>query len=328
MSQTTMGKYFRSAFSSHKPKLSQKKVALQAGLNFNTLRTHMARNEFTRTEVTRLQALLGAAESPDELLEKHPTASGTFLPDRVLADQMGSFEVMLARCDREGKRIAKTVQDMNVLYGNWLDTLGRGCFQAVVTETLTPIEMEEVGSGESWRVRIAGAIARGAIFLYIRPDDVRLERNRELWKLARVLSMADQLNEIEKLKERLGELLIESGMTKKDVEKKLATQVGQIYVQECPFYAHGHSFGLVYGEDADHDPVARMTIRTPASPGLLWVNKEIHSYRFYTFLRTAVTAERAKETAKGTPDKQVLFLYDTVLKMLRSYHGLQSTQKD
>ena len=77
-----------------------------------------------------------------------------------------------------------------------LDTLGENCFYAFSAPTNTPYEFENTPDGHALAAAIAGAVCRGTLCLYIRPNEEGVSYYRDTWSYGQLVYQKDAIEEM------------------------------------------------------------------------------------------------------------------------------------
>jgi hypothetical protein len=278
-----------------------KRLAGAVGVKHATLRTCMRRNRFKASAAAAISAQLGLAASADEVLEKFALEGDGFIPEREAAEQKGTVPAWVANMGRESERLRRQFLKGLDEYCTGARLMKEGDIQVVMTETVTPIEMEYGKEGIALRRAIAEAISRGALFLYLRPHADLIKANAAAWHFARTVSYDQSVQEVDALRTWIAQYLQEhKKMGAEEAAAAAATATPQYYMQSNAFFAAGFSMSLLHTFDDSGAAVTLSSVRVPGTAGIVVTKNEVFEWRL---IRVALrAAEWESERLQGLED--------------------------
>ena len=224
---------------------------------------------------------------------------------------------------------------------------GRNCFYAFSAPTNTPYEFENTPDGHALAVAIAGALCRGTLCLYIRPNEEGVSYYRDTWGFGELVYQKHAVEEIAAFRAQLkgwmmrGEVEGQPRLTAAEADRILHERLDQCYVTRSPMWMPGTILGMI-GWTHARELKARMTIGLPGARfgGMLVYPRYLTlEFRFMRFLR-AVVLEACKELLASRdgrtegqvqlvlPDdeshlRQIERFYDRFSRLLRSVYSIE-----
>jgi hypothetical protein len=262
------------------------------------------RNQFRRTCVPPLGELLhwdgldeeGAEELGVELIEGR-------LSTRIDAHPT---EEVLRRINHEYRVAEKTFQRYAGHTPRVIGTLGEHCFYAFSAPTNTPYEFENTPEGHAIATAIARALCKGALSLYIRPNEEGVSYFRDTWSYGQLVDQKQAMKEMVAFRAQIkgwmvrGEVEGQPKMSVAEADRIVHERLDQCYVTRSPMWMPGVSLSMI-GWTHARELKARMTISLPGARfgGMLVYPRYLTlEFRFMRFLR-AVVLEACKDIPAG-----------------------------
>jgi hypothetical protein len=286
----------------------QKWLANVIGGNFNTFRSHMARNQFYCEEAeaicAALQLPLGSGirtQYDFTLLAGEP---------RYVNEHSDDLCGMFQKMDRLTIHVQRACKPIRESYLATIGMLDKYDLNLVFSATVTPMEMELNRYGGEIRAMIAQSIKRGGTFVYFRPEKNVISKFSTTFRLREVIPFEQQQLEFETFRAELQELL-ERDRSAKDAKELVMKHTLQVYPIRCPFWSPGTSFGLLRTFDPDGQEVNQVSIRLPDDVLFISWNNE------FTAARMVSTAEaifrgimdNSNNRAPAKPDEKAVIAH-------------------
>jgi hypothetical protein len=285
----------------HEAGQSESWLARRLNVPVQTLSSWKQRNQFRRVCVRPLGELLhwadldeqSAAELGVELLEGR-------LPDDRL--DVHPTEEALRRVNREYQVAEKTFKRYAGHTLRVLGSLGENGFYAFSAPTNTPYEFEQTPEGHAIAMALAKAICKGALCLYIRPDEEAVSYYRDTWSFGQLVYQRHAVDEIAAFRSQLkswivrGDVEGQPKISAVEADRILHERLGQCHVSRSPMWMPGVCLSMI-GWTHARELKARMTISLPGARFggmLVYPHYQTLEFRFMRFLR-AVVLEACEE---------------------------------
>jgi hypothetical protein len=298
----------------HEGGRSESWLARRLNVPVQTLSSWKQRNQFRRACVPRLGELLrwdgldeqAAAELGVELLEGRPP------DDRLDAHPT---EEALRRVNREYQVAEKTFRRYAGHAPRVLESLGENGFYAFTAPTNTPYEFEQTPEGHAIALALARALGKGALCLYIRPDEEAVSYYRDTWSYGQLVYQRHAVEEIAAFRSLLKGWFVRGDveglprMAAAEADRILHERLGQCHVSRSPMWMPGVCLSMI-GWTHERELKARMAIGLPGARfgGLLvYPHYQTLEFRFMRFLRSVVldACDEAEALKQGRADGRV-----------------------
>jgi hypothetical protein len=284
------------------------------------------RNQFRRASLHSLGDLLHW----DGLDEETAAQLGVELIEGRLSVTIDTHptEEALRRVGREYRVAEKTFRRYAGHTIRVLNTLDENCFYAFSAPTNTPYEFENTPDGHAIAAAIAVALCKGALCLYIRPNEEGVSYYRDTWSYGQLVYQKDAIEEMAAFRALIkgwmvrGEVKGQPKLSATEADRIVYERLDQCHVTRSPMWMPGVILCMV-GWTYARELKTRMTIGLPGARfgGMLVYPRYLTlEFRFMRFVR-AVVLEGCKEIQarrEGRTDGQVQIILPDVDKHARS----------
>ena len=216
-------------------------------------------------------------------------------------------EEALRRINREYRIAEKTFRRYSGHTLRMLHTLGENCFYAFSAPTNTPYEFENTPDGHAIAAAIAGAVCKGTLCLYIRPNEEGVSYYRDTWSYGQLVYQKDAIEEMAAFRSLLkgwmirGEVEGQPKMSVAEADRIVHERLDQCHVTRSPMWMPGVILCMV-GWTHARELKARMTIGLPGARfgGMLVYPRYLTlEFRFMRFVRGRARSVQGNPGPRG-----------------------------